>query len=141
MRLPDVLASFGEDSGYASGHDLENWLRAELEVVHFAPVEIADNEDELHVNAEVPGFNARDIDIYLEPRRAIIRGQTEQTRERTKGHICYSEREGNQIFRAVNLPTEVDPDKASAEVRDGVLELTLPKSGNAQATRVHVKVA
>jgi HSP20 family protein len=123
------------------GNDFENWIRVESEVIHPVPIEIADSAGELRVNAQMPGFSQRDIDVHLEPRRVIIRGKTEHTKERTSEEICYTEREGNQIFRSVTLPTEVDPDRASAALRDGVLELTLPKAGNARGTRVHVKTA
>ena len=130
-----------EHNGFAPGRDLENWLRAETEIIHFVPLEITDTVDGLHVTAEVPGFNARDIDVHLEPRRVVIRGKNEQTRERTKGHTFYSEREGNEVFRAVNLPMEVDPDNASAVVRDGILDLHLPKAKSGKGTRVQVKAA
>ncbi|HVP65051.1 MAG TPA: Hsp20 family protein [candidate division Zixibacteria bacterium] len=130
-----------ESSGFPAGRDMENWLRAESELLHFVPVEITDNGDEVRVYAEVPGFNARDVDIHAEPKRLIIRGKNEQTREKTKGEVCYTEREGNQIFRAVNLPVEIDPNNASASLRDGVLEIALPKVGSAKATRVQVKAA
>jgi HSP20 family molecular chaperone IbpA len=130
-----------ETSGFIPGRDLENWLRAESELLHFVPVEITDNGDELRVYAEVPGFSARDIDIHVEPRRLIVRGKNEQTRERTKGEVCYSEREGSQIFRALNLPVEVDTNNTAAMLRDGILEVTLPKSEHAKGTRIQVKAA
>jgi HSP20 family protein len=130
-----------EETGFVPGRDLDNWLRAESELLHFVPVEISDNGDEMRVYAEVPGFNARDIDIHVEPRRLMIRGKNEQTRERNKGNIFSSEREGSQIFRALNLPTEVDPNNTTATLRDGVLEVSLPKAEYAKGTRIQVKAA
>jgi HSP20 family protein len=130
-----------QHSGFTFGHDIDDWLRAESELLRFAPVEITESEDELKVYAELPGLNARDIEIHLEPKRLIIRGKTEQTHEKTKGHVSYSEREGTQVFRALTLPTEVDSNNASAVLRDGILELTLPKADTAKGTRVQVKAA
>src|SRR5262250_418322 len=65
--------------GGEHGHDLEDWLRAEAEVLHPVPVEIIDSGDKLIVRAEVPGFAAKDIKINLEPRRLTISGQIDQT--------------------------------------------------------------
>jgi HSP20 family protein len=130
-----------QSSGYTSGHEVEDWIRAESEVLRFVPVEITESDNDLRVYAEVPGLSARDLDIQLEPKRLIIRGKTEQSRERTKGQVSYSEREGTQIFRALTLPREVDTENATAVLRDGVLELTLPKASNAKGTRIQVKAA
>lgn len=130
-----------EGSGSSDGHEIEHWMRAESELLRFAPVEITESEDEIHVFAEVPGLNARDLDIHLEPERLIIRGKTDQTREKTKGQVSYTEREGTQIFRAITLPTVIDTNNATAVLRDGVLELTLPKADYARSTRLQVKAA
>lgn len=130
-----------EKDGFASGHEIEHWLNAESELLRFAPVEITESEDEVHVFAEVPGLNARDLDIHLEPNRLIIRGKSDQTREKNKGQISYTEREGTQVFRALTLPTSVDTNNSTAVLRDGILELTLPKADYAKSTRLQVKAA
>jgi len=130
-----------QSNGFHHGHEMDDWLRAESELLRFAPVEITESGDDLRVFAEVPGLNARDIDIHLEPKRLIIRGKTEQTRERNKGQVCYTEREGTQVFRALSLPVEVDTNNATATLRDGILELTLPKAEKSKGTRLQVKAA
>lgn len=130
-----------ENSGFPNGHEIDHWLRAESELLRFAPVEITESEDEIHVFAEVPGLSARDLDIHLEPKRLIIRGNSDQTRERTRGQVSYTEREGTQVFRALSLPAMVDTNNATAVLRDGVLELTLPKADYARSTRLQVKAA
>jgi HSP20 family protein len=130
-----------EYSGYSHGHDHDDWFRAEQDLLRPVPVEISEDENELKVSAEVPGYSANDIDIHLEPTKLLIRGKTERNRERSSGQITYSEWDTNQIFRAINLPTEVEPGKANAVLHDGVLELTLPKAATAKATRVQVRAA
>ena len=130
-----------EHSGYSHGHDHDDWFRAEQDLLRPIPVEISEDENELTVSAEVPGYSARDIDIHLEPTQLLIRGKTERNKERSRGRITYSEWDENQIFRAINLPTEVESEKANAVLHDGVLEVTLPKAATAKATRVQVKAA
>ncbi|MGI9101321.1 MAG: Hsp20 family protein [Terriglobales bacterium] len=130
-----------QQRGFVPGNDLYDWFRAESEQFRAVPVEISEDENELQVLVEVPGYSAEDINVHLEPTRLVIRGNTEAEEQKQTGHVSYSEREATEIFRAVQLPVEVDPEKASAMVRDGILEITLPKSQTAKAKRVQVKAA
>ena len=127
--------------GYQHGHHLEDWLRAESEILQPVPVEIADQEETLAVRAEVPGFAAKDLEVKVEPSRLLIRGQSERSNQRSAGKTIYSECEKNQIFRVLNLPAKVNPDKVSASLQDGVLQITLPKATTVTANRVEVKAA
>ncbi len=130
-----------QSRGFYHGNDLDDWFRAESELLRFAPVEVIEDENEVTVLAEVAGFTPKDITVHLDSNRLLIKGTTEHSQERHKGNVAYTERLGNEIFRVVNLPTEVDSDKANAVVHDGVLELTLPKSENAKSRRLQVKAA
>lgn len=127
--------------GYAHGQQLEDWLRAESELLQPVPVEITDNDEAFMVRAEVPGFAPKDLEVKVEPSRLLIRGEAENNKQRTSGKTIYSECQKNQIFRVVNLPTKVNPDKVTANVQDGVLHVTLPKSTTTKANRVEVKAA
>lgn len=127
--------------GFTHGNDLEDWLRAESELFRFVPMELVEDDNELRVFAEVPGFNPKDITLQLNANKLVIRGKSEQVQERHRGNVSYSERQGSEIFRVVHLPAEVDAEKANAIVRDGVLELTLPKTENAKAKRLQIKAA
>ncbi len=130
-----------QQHGFTPGKDLEDWFRAESELFRAVPIEIAENEDELRMLAEVPGYAAEDIDIHLEPKRLVIRGKAETEHVEEKGNLSYSERAGREIFRAVHLPVQVDPEKASAVVHEGVLEVTLPKAQIAKGKHVQVQAA
>ena len=57
-----------------------------------------------------------------------------------KGKTVYKEQCSNEIFRAVALPAEVDASKATATLKNGVLELHVPKSAKAAAKSVEVKI-
>jgi HSP20 family protein len=130
-----------QQRGFNPGNDLDDWFRAESELFRAVPVELTHDDDELKVLAEVPGFTADDVNIHLEPTRLVIRGNKKSEQHTKKGTLSYTERESTQIFRAVHLPVEVDPEKANATVRDGLLEITLPKAQSARPKRVQVKAA
>lgn len=127
--------------GYDHGHHFEDWVRAESEILQPVPVEIADDDDSLIVRAEVPGFTPKDLEVKVEPSRLLIRGQSENTRQRSAEKTIYSECEKSQIFRVVNLPTKVNPDKVTASLQQGVLQVTLPKANGVKPNKVEVKAA
>ena len=123
------------------GRDLENWFKAETELFHPVHVNVAEADGTVTVDAEVPGFEAKDLEITLEPQRLIISGKRETKEETQKGKSVYKEQCSNEIFRAVSLPAEVDASKATAKLKNGVLELRVPKSAQATAKSVEVKIA
>jgi len=125
--------------GRADGHDLEDWLRAESELLHPVHLDIAESDDALSVHAEVPGFSAKELEVSVEPHRLTISGKRETSKERTSKKTIYTEQCSSQIFRAINLPTEVDSSKVAATLKDGVLELVMPKAVKAQNVRVEEK--
>ena len=125
--------------GRADGHDLEDWLRAESELLHPVHLDIAESDDALSVHAEVPGFSAKELEVSVEPHRLTISGKRETSKERTSKKTIYAEQCSSQMFRAINLPTEVDSSKVAATLKDGVLELVMPKAVKAQNVRVEEK--
>lgn len=129
--------------GWIHGHDLEDWLRAETEVLTPAAVEVVDTGEEYSAEVEVPGFREQDLDILCDTNRVLIRGNTERnTRQKDQnGRVLYSDRQSNHIFRVIELPQEIKPEETQAIVRDGVLNLTLPKARASKPTRVQVRAA
>lgn len=118
-----------EGNGRRVGRELDDWFQAEAELLHPVHLEISETDAALTARAEVPGFTEKDIEVSLEPRRLTISGRRESAAERKTGKAIYSERCCNQIFRAVDLPAEVDT--ASSAIKTvydrGVLTITLPK--------------
>jgi HSP20 family protein len=107
------------------------WPRAlapevgELQVV--PSVDIIDREGEIVVKVEVPGVKKEDIHISLTGNVMMIKGETRREEKEEKGDYYRCEISRGAFTRMVTLPAEVDDTKAKAELRDGVLEVTLPK--------------
>ena len=147
-RVQDVSNSIArrafeifEDRGRAFGRDLEDRLRAESEFLHPIHLDIAESDDAVAVRAEVPGFSAKELEVGVEPHRLTISGKREAKEGRTSKKTIYSEHCRNQIFRAVDLPAEVDTSKVTANLKDGVLELSMPKAAKAHRVQVEEKPA
>jgi HSP20 family protein len=130
-----------ESNGRNFGHDLENWFQAEKELLHPVPVNIMESDESFGVKAEVPGFNEKEIEIGVEPSRLTITGKRETKKEEKKGKTLCAESCSDQMLRIVDLPSEIETDKVTATLKNGVLELTLPKLAKAQPLRVHPKAA
>ena len=127
-----------QDNG-AFGRDLDNWLKAESELLHPVHIDVEDSEKDLTVRAEVPGFAAKELEVSLEPRRLTISGKRETKEERKEKKTVYTECLSDQLLRVVTLPAAVDAEKAEATLKDGLLELRMPKA--APAKKVAVSVA
>lgn len=128
-------------SGFTDGHDMEDWLFAESELFSKMPVELKETDKELTVTAGLPGFTEKDIEIRVEPRRLFITGKREEKSEdKQKGETVYSERL-NEVYRAIDLPAEIDPDKVKATLGKGELDITMPKKEIGKKVTVQEKVA
>lgn len=132
---------FFEARGGEIGHALDDWYRAESEILRPVPVQISTTEKQLAVRAEVPGFKAEEIKVSVEPSRLIISGESESKVDQQTEKTIYNERRSRQFCRAITLPENVDPRRTAATLKDGVLELTLDKAEGGSAVKVEVKTA
>lgn len=111
-----------EARGREDGRDLEDWFRAEAELVRPVPIKITEAEDQLTLRAQVPGFSAEEVTVGIEPRRIIIWGKKERPGVKETQRTIQ-----DQFLRVQDLPGEVDPTKAMATLQGGVLDVTLSK--------------
>ncbi|HXX44187.1 MAG TPA: Hsp20/alpha crystallin family protein [Candidatus Acidoferrales bacterium] len=130
-----------EGNGRLFGRDLEDWFQAERELLHPVHINVTESGDAIEVKAEVPGFTEKELEINVEPRRLVISGKRETKKEEKKGKTLYSETCANQIMRMIDLPADVEAEKVTATLRNGVLDLNLPKSAKSRTVRVEPKAA
>ncbi len=104
------------------------WERALAEMPASTPsVDVIDRDDEVVVRAEVPGYRKEEIDVSVSDRTLTIKGETRAEHKEEKGDYYRCEISRGAFTRTLTLPAEVDDAKAKAVMKDGVLELTLPK--------------
>ncbi len=131
-----------ERDGHSIGHDLDNWFQAEAELLRPVRVSITESDEALKIQAEVPGFNANELEVSLEPRRLTISGKQETSKEdKKKGKTIYQEQSSSELLRVIELPAEVNAGKSTATLRNGVLEVSAPKAVQMKASRIEVKAA
>jgi len=103
-------------------------------------VSLTDEGNELHLRAELPGFSEKDLTITVEQGSLTIRG--ERKTEVPEGYSAHRQERGTlQFARSFTLPSVVNPKKVEAVLKNGVLELTMPKAEEAQPREIQVKAA
>jgi HSP20 family protein len=117
-----------EGRGQLFGRDVEDWFQAERELLHPVHVQVSETAEALEIKAEVPGFNEKELSVNVEPNCLVIAGQRERKAEQTKGKTIYSEICQNEIMRVIELPAEVQTEKVTTTLANGILELRLPKA-------------
>jgi HSP20 family protein len=117
------------------------------EVPQFTPPELSgpqfwlrDAGDKLEITADVPGFESEDLHVSFEQNSLVIRG--ERREEIPEGYSVHrKERTTVRFARAFTLPARIDADKVEASMRNGVLELSLPKAAEERPRTIAVKAA
>ena len=117
-----------ERNGRVFGREWADWFKAEAELLHPAHLHVVESDKEVTVKAEVPGFTSADLQVSLEGSRLTIAGKRETKEEKTEKKTVYREHCSDQIMRVIDLPSPVDAGKVTATLKDGMLELIMPKA-------------
>jgi HSP20 family protein len=116
-----------ERDGRVHGNDVSHWTEAEKEFLQPLTIKMEQTEEEIVLHAEVPGFTSSDLEVSVEPRRVTVSGKHESRNESKEGKLQYVEQRSDEIFRSLELPSEVNANKVSATLKDGVLKIVMPK--------------
>jgi len=110
------------------------------EEAHFIPtVDVSETEKDVLVKAELPGMEAKDIDVSAQGRMLSIRGERKHETEEKGENYHRVERAYGSFSRSVELPAEVDESKVEATYKRGVLELRMPKIVKEPVKKIAIK--
>ncbi len=129
---------FFRQRGGEFGKELEDWFRAESEILRAVPVEVTESDKNVYVTAAVPGFKPEEIEISVKDNLLILSGKTEKHDEKTDANVVYTDWESNRFLRQLTLPSMVAAEDVKAELKDGILQLTLPKIASQEAKHIAV---
>ena len=90
--------------------------------------ELTETDDVLHLKLEVPGMEAKDLDIQVMADRIAIAGERKTETNSEKNGTVRSEFRYGKFQRVIPLPARIQNTNVNAEYKDGILNLTLPKS-------------
>jgi HSP20 family protein len=102
-------------------------------------VDVYQDGDDIVVQSAVAGVSPDDLDIHITTEAVKINGHREKTESIEDKDYFYQECFWGRFTRTVILPTEVDPEKSSAMVKNGVLTIRMPKLTRSHGKKVKVK--
>ena len=104
------------------------------------PVDIYENGDNLVLKAELPGVNPEEVEIRVEDNTLYLKGERKFEKEVKEQNYHRVERSYGTFTRSFSLPNSVDADKVTANYKDGVLTLTMPKKEEAKPKTIKINV-
>ncbi len=132
-NMRDVFADRLEDFGPLwFSDDSDNQFRAELDV--------GETKDDITVTVDVPGMDQKDIDVSLSDNALLIKGEREEQDEEKRDNYYRAERRYGAFERRVPLPCEVEAQDVKADLHNGVLTITLPKSAQSKESELKVEI-
>ena len=104
----------------------------------FPLINLTETQESYIIRAEIPGVSTDNLDIQTMGRNLTITGERQiEMDPNAKYHR--REREGGRFSRAIALPGDIDRDKVTATLKNGVLELTIPKAQAAKPRKIEIK--
>ena len=118
----------------------ERWFgNTELEITAPA-VDLFEEKDDIVVKAELPGMEKDNIEVNLTDHYLTIKGEKKKEEEIKEESYYRAERSYGSFFRTLELPKDVHADRVKASFKNGILEVRLPKTEEAKAKEIKVKV-
>jgi len=137
-----MMRRLSEEMDRAFGTSFGLWRGTGGEAGAWTPaVEVREKDGNLVVCADLPGTNKEDVRVECTGDGLIIEGERKQEYDETHGGIRRSERSYGHFYRRIPLPEGTDIDKASAQFKDGVLEVKvpLPEAQRRKAREIPIK--
>lgn len=99
---------------------------------------VSDRGSELVLNAELPGVREADLEISLEQSTLTVRAERKPSAP--EGYSVHRrERDGWRVGRSFSLPCRIDAERTTANLKDGILEIVLPKAAEERPRQISVR--
>lgn len=103
-------------------------------------LDISEDQSNVYVDADLPGFDQKDISVTMKGSSLTISAKKEKIDEKKKKNYYRCERFQGNFYRALTVPKSVDASKIKAEHKSGVLHLTLPKKEEEKEKEISINV-
>ena len=118
----------------------ENWFPRHASEVRAPALDVFEDKDDVVVKAELPGMDKENIEVNLTDTTLTIKGEKKKEEEVKEENYYRSERSYGSFVRSVELPKSVYSDKVKASFKNGILEVRAPKTEEAKAKEIKVKI-
>lgn len=120
-----------------------SWIRPswlELPEVREAFTDLIDAGNEYRVRAEIPGIPKENLNVTVTAKSIEIEGEAKTDIEEEKEGFVRRERGYSKVHKSLSFPEEAIPDKADATLKDGLLEVRIPKKTSTEVKKHKVEV-
>lgn len=116
------------------------WPVPKIPEVSAPAVDIFEDDGNVMVKAEMPGMTREELDVKIAGNVLTISGEKKKEEKVEKQNYYRMERSYGSFSRSFSLPSDVKTDRIKAQFRDGVLQITLPKTAEAMKKQKKVKI-
>lgn len=102
------------------------------------PVDVYEDKEEIVLRAEVPGMDQKDLEVVIDDGTLTLRGQRRLYKEDKRENYQRIESSYGTFSRSFSIPTTIDRDKVRAELKQGVLEVHIPKREGAKGKTIPI---
>jgi HSP20 family protein len=103
-------------------------------------IDVSETDNEIKLEAELPGVDEKDVEVVLSDGRVTIKGEKKLEKEEKKQDYYLHERSYGAFARSVSLPFDADPDQIKAIFAKGVLTVTVPKPLEVKAKQKKIPI-
>ena len=104
-------------------------------------VDVYEDDKHIHIKADVAGIEEKDLDLNIRDNVRTLSGTRNEEKKESSGRNCFvSERRVGSFSRSVSLPEGVNPDKVRAELKNGVLKVSIEKPKVEEAKKIKIGV-
>jgi HSP20 family protein len=103
-------------------------------------VDVYQTDDEIVVRSAVAGISPEELEINITTESVTIRGKREKEKEVEEKNYFYQECFWGTFSRSIILPQEIDPERSTAAVKNGILTIRMPKIERQKAKKIKVKI-
>jgi HSP20 family protein len=124
-----------EKRGGELGHELEDWFKAEHELLGWPAAELTEKDGAYELEITLPGFEVKDIEVTATPNEVIVHAATEKEKKTQKDNVLWTEFGSNDVYRRFDVPNAINVDQVTAKLDNGILRVNAPKTAKPKETK------
>lgn len=128
------------ERGGQSGHELDDWIAAEHEVLGWPAAAFKEANGAFEVDVTLPGFSAKEVEVTATPSELIVHAASTHEQSGGDDAVIWSEFGAQEVYRRFGFPRAIDAQQVSARLENGILTVRAPKAATADQPAPSVTV-
>jgi len=124
-----------EKRGRELGHELEDWFKAEHELLGSSAAELTEKNDAYEIGITLPGFEDKDVEVTATSNEIIVHAASKKEKKTQKDNVLWAEFGSNDVYRRFEAPVAINVDQVTAKLDKGMLRITAPKTAKPKETK------